>query len=302
MNWNLLIPWGYGTQFKTLAWVRDTLAPYYHPEALRRILIWLHDQGGEIGVGSWWREVQPVKPGAAPEGRSFHQTQFFNDGSKGALAIDVVKRNPNGGNHLAVSWADVPAQEGTPAQRAAAKKYGFHMNVGKPGDPFPKGEQWHGQTVEHDGYDTWERQGKPPPATDYPTPGTPTPGDDDMTILARPECAYDSRQAENDRKVPKALRDANAAQPKTILAPGQTRTIVVGMCVEATVNITVIGSGQPGYVAVNDTSGKTSTVGFDASDRIESNCVPVLTPNGTITVTAVVGACDFAVDVLARKP
>lgn len=299
MNWSLQVPWGYGRQYKSLSEVRDLLAPYYQPESLHRFLVRLHAWGGEIGVGSWFRETQPDKPGVAPEGKSFHQRQHYADGSSGASAIDVVKRNPAGGNHVAVTWADVDPQ-GT----AAAKRWGVHANVGKPGDPYPKGEQWHLQPVEIDGHDTWLAAGRPAPQPGYPLPThSPDPGeDDDMPILETPVCAYDSRPAENDRKVPTDLRTANAGVPKAPLAPGQTRTIVVGYCSEATVNVTAIGSGQAGYLAVNDPSGKTSTIGFDPADKIESNCVPVRTPNGTITVTAVVGSADFAIDVLARRP
>lgn len=159
-------PFGYGTATRTLEQIRTWLLVHHHPEYVRRFCAWLQSKGGEIGAGGGWRAdgSQPDLPGFAPEGRSFHQNQKYEDGFIGACAVDVVRRNPAGGNHLSVRWTDVPVQ-GT----AEAARWGVHANVGTPGTAGS--EAWHIQPVEIDGWVSWEAADNPAPQLGYPLPG-----------------------------------------------------------------------------------------------------------------------------------
>ena len=188
MNWNLLIPWRYGTEYKTLAEVHGILAWHYHPEYLRRLCVWLHSKDGKVGIGGHWRSVQPDKDGFAPGLTSFHLDQEFNDGFVGAVAVDLVYADgPDAGrDHDGIAWSEVPVQGS-----AEAARWGVHCNIGTPSDPWPKGEAWHMQPVEIDGHATWIANGRPAPVANYPLPGdvaslppvpTPDPLEDSMLI------------------------------------------------------------------------------------------------------------------------
>lgn len=135
-----------------------------HPEFARRLRAWLISKEGRIGIGGSWRITQPAKPGFAPEGKSFHQSQQFPSGLWFA-AVDLVHVNP-GKVHRSPTWAEVP-KKGT----AATKDFGLHCNV--------TGEPWHIQPIEIDGWSSWN-QNKVDPVAGYPllnvTPAdTPTP-------------------------------------------------------------------------------------------------------------------------------
>lgn len=166
-----LYPWGYGRTLVTLTEIRVRLEPNYHPEYLRRLLLWLEAQGGAVGVGGHFRAdgTQPSDPGFAPEGRSFHQNQQYDDGFVGACAVDLVVKN--GSNvHRAPSWAEVP-----PQGSGDAELWGVHCNVGTP----PRGEPWHMQPIEIDGWGSATQNGNQPapaPVPNYgvtePEPGT----------------------------------------------------------------------------------------------------------------------------------
>lgn len=161
MNWNLKVPFGYGTQYVTLAELQVWLLNHHHPEFVRRFIPWLETKGGVVGVGGGWRKQQPAKPGFAPSGKSFHQNQVFNDGFVGAVAVDVVKRDGPDGNHThdSVSWSDVPKQ-GT----SEARRWGVHANTDT--------EAWHVQPIEVDGWTSWKSAGRPAPKAGYPIPGS----------------------------------------------------------------------------------------------------------------------------------
>lgn len=162
---DLLVPFGYARAEKPLSYVRTWLLEHHHPEFVERLLAWLDSKNGLIGPGGGWRAggAQPNKPGFAPEGKSFHQDQNFNDGFCGAAAVDLVARN--GANvHRAPTWNEVPAQGS-----AEAAKWGVHCNVGAPGQTGS--EPWHMQPVELDGWQTWWNQGRPAPKPNYPFPG-----------------------------------------------------------------------------------------------------------------------------------
>lgn len=141
-----------------------------HPEFARRLREYLVAQGGRIGIGGSWRATQPAKPGFAPEGRSFHQSQQFASGRVAFCAVDLVHVNP-GKVHRSPTWAEVPKQ-GT----AEAKRWNLHCNV--------DGEPWHIQPIEIDGYGAWDSAGRkdfsvlsgepaPNPILVFAYPGTP---------------------------------------------------------------------------------------------------------------------------------
>lgn len=154
----VLYPTGYRTTMVTL----DELFKRHHqdkmhPEFARRLRAWLESQGGRIGIGGSWRATQPAKPGFAPEGKSFHQSQTFDSGRVAFCAVDLVHVNP-GKNHRSPTWREVPKQ-GT----ALAKEWALHCNV--------QNEPWHIQPVEIDGWAGWVNSGRKDfgPA-DIPTP------------------------------------------------------------------------------------------------------------------------------------
>lgn len=142
-------PIGYGKRLGTI----DELKGYAHfyemePEYAQRLEAWLVSRGGAIGVGGAVRDVQPNKPGFAPDGMSFHLRQRFADGLVAFMAVDLVHRN--GDNvHRAPTWAEVPRQgSGHPD----IGKYYVHCNV--------NGEPWHMQGIEVDGFQTWVNLGR----------------------------------------------------------------------------------------------------------------------------------------------
>lgn len=164
----MLFPTGYGTTLVDI----DTLFRQHHqdkmhPEFARRLRAWLIGQEGKIGIGGSWRSVQPAKPGFAPEGKSFHQSQQFAGGRIAFCAVDLVHVNP-GGKHRSPSWAEVPKQGS-----AEAKRWGVHCNVDK--------EPWHMQPIEIDGFAGWVSRGRkdfgpivvPGPAVVAAYPGSP---------------------------------------------------------------------------------------------------------------------------------
>jgi hypothetical protein len=172
VNEDLWVPYGYGDTWWTLGELEEWLLEHHHPEYVRRLVAWLDHKNGVIGVGGGWRAdgSQPGDPGFAPEGKSFHQNQRYDDGFIGACAVDIVKANPAGGNHIGVAWSDVPQQES-----ADAATWGIHANV----NAGPTPEAWHIQPVEIDGWDSWNDHGCPAPSPNYPLPGEQE--DDDVT-------------------------------------------------------------------------------------------------------------------------
>ena len=158
-----LYPSGYGTAMVPLDKMMASIITHGHPEYVRRLRAWLIDQGGEVGIGSAWRETgaQPDKPGFAPEGQSFHQDQRFRSGFVGCAAVDLVAAVP-GSKHRAPTWAEVLPQGGT-----EAKRWGLHCNNSQ--------ESWHMQPTELDGWQSWVNAGRPDPVKGYPIPVSPPP-------------------------------------------------------------------------------------------------------------------------------
>lgn len=154
-----LFPIFYGTRLVTWDVVEATFKPHMHPEGWRRGANFLWHHGGKFGVGGGRRIIQPTKPGFADPGKSFHQDQLFPPGLF-YTAWDLIVVNP-GHVHRSPLWSEVPAQGSQ-----LAIDYGFHMNVGTPGQPGS--ESWHGQPIELDGWDAWAHAGKPDLRTGYP--------------------------------------------------------------------------------------------------------------------------------------
>jgi hypothetical protein len=162
-----LYPTGYQDDYRSMLELRAQYEPAMHPAFARRVFPWIGSCKGFVGIGSGVRDSQPDLPGFAPAGRSFHLRQRFASGRLAYAALDlVVIDGPDAGNaHDAPAWSHVPIQGS-----AEAARWGVHCNIGKPGDPWPKGESWHMQPVELDGFDTWLAQGRPDPAMTYPIP------------------------------------------------------------------------------------------------------------------------------------
>lgn len=140
-------PIGYGTELVTLGRLRaETYPTLMHPVYADRLFAWIEAQGGKVGIGGSWRRTQPDKPGFAPAGKSFHQTQQFPSGPYFA-AVDLVVEVP-GQRHRAPTWDEVPEQGSRDAEL-----WRLHCNV--PGEP------WHMQPIELDGWQTWVNAGRP---------------------------------------------------------------------------------------------------------------------------------------------
>lgn len=157
----VLYPIFYGTRLVTFDVLRNTFEPKMHPEAARRGFNFILHQGGKFGIGGGYRPpgTQPDKPGFAPPGRSFHEAQWFPSGAF-YCAWDMVVVNP-GHAHRSPLWSEVPIQG-----QKLAYDYGWHMNIGKPGE---KGsEPWHAQPIELDGWGEWFTNGKFDLQPNYP--------------------------------------------------------------------------------------------------------------------------------------
>ena len=156
-------PDGYSTAMVTLEQMRAKHGPKMHAEFHRRFFAYMEHKG--FGVGGGWRAVQPVKPGFAPPGQSFHESQTFASGISAYAAVDLVVAVP-GGKHRSPTWEEC----------ADAPQWGLHT--------FVNNEPWHIQCVEMRGFQTWVNAGRPDPKF-FALPGTPPPPpeDDDMTYL-----------------------------------------------------------------------------------------------------------------------
>ena len=141
----MLYPNGYGTQMISLSRMRDLHEPLAHPEFARRFFAYMEHKG--FGVGGGFRATQPVKPGFAPPGQSFHEAQTFASGLSAYCAVDLVVAVP-GGKHRAPTWDEC----------ADAPDWGLHTFI-----RTPKPEPWHIQSIEMRGWQTWVNAGRPDP-------------------------------------------------------------------------------------------------------------------------------------------
>jgi hypothetical protein len=159
-----LYPWGYAKALVNMdSLKKNARIDLMEPEYARRLFAWIESRGGHIGIGGAWRSVQPDKPGFAPPGKSFHETQLMAGDTRFFMAVDLVARN--GTNvHRAPSWKEVP-QQGT--AHPDIKNFGVHCNV--------NGEPWHMQAIEVDGHTTWVSRGRPRPKAGFPIQGVKPP-------------------------------------------------------------------------------------------------------------------------------
>lgn len=159
-----LYPWGYLKALVSLdALKKNARIDLMEPEYARRLFAWIESRGGAIGIGGAWRAVQPEKPGFAPPGKSFHESQQFGDNARHFMAVDLVARNGSS-NHRAPTWGEVPKQgSGHPD----IKNFGVHANV--------NGEPWHLQAIEVDGHASWVTRGRPHPRKGFPIQGVKPP-------------------------------------------------------------------------------------------------------------------------------
>lgn len=167
---NILFPTGYGSTMVTIDELfRRHHVDKMHPEFARRLREWLISKEGSIGIGGSWRAEQPPKPGFAPEGKSFHQSQQFASGRTAFCAVDLVHVTAPGKAHRSPTWDEVPKKGSD-----EAKRWALHCNVTKPSEP------WHIQPIEIDGYGSWVRGGRkdfsamtiiPPPPAPKPPAG-----------------------------------------------------------------------------------------------------------------------------------
>jgi hypothetical protein len=165
-----LYPDSYGTRFITLEQMVAKHGPKMHPEFSRRFFAYIVSEGGRMGVGGGWRAVQPVKPGFAPPGQSFHESQTYASGIVAYAAVDLVHRQP-GQKHRSPTWAETDS----------ARAYSLHT--------FVTGEPWHIQCIEMRGYQMWVNAGRPDPPRvaipgDPPTPPPPHTITDEVDMIA----------------------------------------------------------------------------------------------------------------------
>jgi len=161
-----MYPEGYDRAEVTLEQMRAKHGPKMHAEFARRFFAYIESQNGQMGVGGGWRAVQPVKPGFAPPGKSFHESQTFASGIVAYAAIDLVHRQP-GGKHRSPTWAET----------ASAPDYGLHTFIKVPEEP------WHIQCIEMRGFQTWVNAGRPDPKF-FALPGTTPPTTDEVEMIA----------------------------------------------------------------------------------------------------------------------
>lgn len=180
MTTRVLYPVGYATTYVTMSQLKALHLNHMHPAFAERLFPWIEAQGGRVGIGSGIRLVQPVKPGFAPAGKSFHQRQTFASGLNAYAAVDLVAPDGPDGNHDhdGVTWAMVPAQGSD-----EAALWGVHCNVGTPG--VKGSEPWHMQPVELDGFDTWQAAGCPDPVSGWCIPEEDEVTDDDIERIAK---------------------------------------------------------------------------------------------------------------------
>lgn len=150
-------PNGYGTEMISLAEMRRRHEVKMHPEFARRFFAYMEHKQGQLGVGGGWRRTQPDRPGFAPDGKSFHQTQVFASGTRGYAAVDLVVPVP-GRVHRAPYWNET----------ADAPEWGLHTFIRNPSEP------WHIQCIEMRGWQSWVNAGRPDPVRIH-LPDTPLP-------------------------------------------------------------------------------------------------------------------------------
>ena len=155
-------PYGYGTgrlSFDDLRARYGENAPIpMHPGFAEGLFLAIEASDGKLGIGGGYRYTQPVKPGFAPPGKSFHERQNFASGFSGYAAVDSVWTT--NGVHRSPTWDEIDF----------VKQFGIHA--------FISGEPWHLQHQSMRGYGSWLTAGRPDPggivAPPPPPPDLPT--------------------------------------------------------------------------------------------------------------------------------
>jgi hypothetical protein len=258
----MLLPFGYGTEERSLDQVEARLLVNYHPEYVARLVAWMRSCDGRIGVGGGFRPdgTQPAKAGFAPAGKSFHQNQKYSDGFVGATAVDLVHRNP-GSKHRSPTWAEVPAQGS-----AEAAKWGLHCNVGTPG--ARGSEPWHIQPVEIDGHQSWLEANSPCPKAGYTFPGRNDSGDD-MAALNTPVRWFDTRKG--------SLGPLEGGKEVAVAVP------IVGVK-DIQINVAVTEPAAAGYVTVwsDGQRPEVSNINFVAGQTVSNGTLVKVGADGKV--------------------
>lgn len=165
----ILYPSGYNTNMISLEVMEERHGPKMHPEFRRRFFAFIEAQDGLLGVGGGWRDVQPDRPGFAPDGKSFHQDQTFASGVVGYAAVDLVAHREGVGRHRAPTWQETET----------APLWGLHTFIKSPPEP------WHIQCTEMRGWQGWVNAGRPDPDPNFQLPDD-TPQEIPPMIAIRP--------------------------------------------------------------------------------------------------------------------
>ena len=147
-------PSGYGSEYLSLAKLRDKYGPKMHPEYAARLFACIEAAGGLVGIGNGWRSTSQQAanykkhPGRfAPPGKSFHESHTWRSGIEGFAAVDTVGRHSNEGHQDAWAW-----------MRDHAGKFGLHTFHDVNGEP------WHTQFNDlPNGVSSWKNAGNPDP-------------------------------------------------------------------------------------------------------------------------------------------
>ncbi len=121
-------------------------------EYCQRLFSMIEAAKGLVGIGGGWRLTQPNKPGFAPDGKSFHQTQSWKDGTLGYAAVDTI--GVNGRHQDAWHWIHVNAPQFGLTDFSAVNN-----------------EPWHVQSRDIPlGWQSWVNAGRPNPNPRYALP------------------------------------------------------------------------------------------------------------------------------------
>lgn len=215
-------PDGYGTSRITLDQMKARHGPRMHPEFARRFFAYIEAKGGLLGVGGGWRATNPDKPGFAPDGRSFHQSQTWASGTVGYAAVDLVV-GVTGKVHRSPTWAET----------TDAPAYGLHT--------FISNEPWHIQPIEIRGWLAWVEAGRRDPNPYFPLPQPPDPNP-----VGVPDVFYPINPYRNsDTRVfggPLASGSTHTFEIEKTKFPANTTAVAI--------NLAVVDQTGPGYLTI----------------------------------------------------
>jgi len=260
-----LYPDGYSSYAPrlTLAQVEAKHRPKMEHEFAERWFAAMAAADGLVGIGGGWRAVNPVAPGFAPPGRSFHESQQWRDGQYAYAAIDLIGVNARHGT--AQEW-----------MRRYGSQFGLltFWNVMVGGHTEP----WHVQADDIPrGYSQWTQLGRPNPFPAYILPGhyiPPVPTFPPAPITAPLEVG-DMHMSEPERRLIDTRQSGNK-QPTILLA---VQTGLAGVAKAVDVTVTAIPQGISGYMSVN---GQTSFNNFGQAEPSSFGRSFKVEPDGSI--------------------